>query len=223
MLPIYSPGATIVIEERWRDRLWSAIPHRVVRSSPTELITHLPLGVTGIYTSNRGLPIAEGLTREQRKLVALETLVCRQVSHVLPLQMLHVFQPDRWSRVNLAWDDTGTFLGWYVNFERPATATATGLATLDLVLDILIRPDRSWVWKDADDFDEAIARGIHPADLKPRLLAEKDRVLADLDAGVGAFDSRWIDYRPETELAPPELPDLYRIGGPLWPPDSATC
>jgi len=48
------------------------------------------------------------------------------------------------------------FDGWYVNLERPgarwATDTLTGIDTVDYDLDVVVAPDRTWRWKDEDEF-----------------------------------------------------------------------
>lgn len=76
-LPIFEPGSTVIAEERWHHLLWSAVPQRVLLSSSSELISYLPTGTAATFATNRGLPEAEGLDREQRKLLAMKT--CRGV------------------------------------------------------------------------------------------------------------------------------------------------
>jgi hypothetical protein len=50
----------------------------------------------------------------------------------------------------------GEFAGWYVNLETPARRHADGVDTTDLVLDVVVAPDRTWVWKDEDEMAERI-------------------------------------------------------------------
>ncbi len=61
----------MVVEERWRGLLWSAAPHVVASSRSTELVTYVPAGTVSVLASNRGLAGTEGLTRDERKLLAL--------------------------------------------------------------------------------------------------------------------------------------------------------
>lgn len=67
----------LVLEEHWRGRLWSAIPHRYVGGDATTVITHVPYGTTGTLASSRGLPAASGLTTGAGKLRTLATLEYR--------------------------------------------------------------------------------------------------------------------------------------------------
>lgn len=215
VLPVFEPGSVIVVEERWRGRLWSAEPHRVISSDPARLLTEVPAGTVGCYASNRGLPEAEGLTRDQRKHLALKTLVARPLLVPDRLDKIFVFEPDRWSRVNLAWDHDQELLCWYVNFDLPVRPTDDGLWGKDLVLDLLVHPDGSWTVKDADDFERAVAEGILAPGLRPVLEAETRRVLADHEHRRGAFAPELTRLRPRPG-EPPVLPAGYLPGGERW-------
>jgi hypothetical protein len=213
----YEIGRSIVEEERWHGLLWSAVPQRVVSSSAEQLVTWTPCGTVATRASNRDFPQAAGLTREDRKLLALRTREAVVAEVAEWPHKLSVFQPGRWSRVNLGWEPgTGRFLGWYVNFQLPPEPTEDGLATMDLVLDIWVDPDGSWRWKDRDDFDRAIADGIHQERIRAELDAETQRVLAELDQRTAAFDPRWIAFRPDPDWSRPELPAAYAWNGANW-------
>lgn len=205
-------GDTVVIRERWRDRLWSAVPHVAVEP----YVTYVPEGARATYASSVGVPGREGLSRSQRKLAALESCVYRVVERSIGLSMLHFFTPGSHARVNLGWTEDGTFTGWYVNLERPVTAHEHGLETMDLVLDLHVAPDGSWRWKDSEDFDEAVDRGLLEAELRPVLEADARGMLDQLERGDGPFAPRWQRWRPDPEWAVPVLPEPYRVGGAAW-------
>lgn len=216
-LPSFDVGATIVAEERWHGLLWSAVPHRVVRSSATELVSYLPTGAVAVHATNRGLPCAEGLTRDDRKLLALKTLEARAGESAEAPDKVYLYRPGRWSRTNLGWDpQTGDFLGWYVNFELPARPTAAGITSKDLVLDLWVDPDRSWQWKDLQDYQRALDDGILDPAIRSDIDAETDRVLAEIDAHNGPFSDDWTGFRADAEWPVPRLPDDYGWGGPAW-------
>lgn len=217
MWPTFEPGSPIVVTEEWHECLWSASPHRVVGSTRDGLITFQPAGTTSVLSSNRDLAYAENMSRSERKLAALQTLRAepRDVSET-PTK-LYFYTPGSWVRVNLGWDPLdGHFLGWYVNFERPARGTAEGLVSKDLLLDIYIKPDHSWEWKDKQEFMEAIDRRIIDSRLAGLFEAEADRVLAQAAAGEGAFDLRWQSFRAPAHWATPELPQDYSVAGSAW-------
>ena len=217
MLPVFAPGSDLVVEERWKGRLWAAVPHRVVDSGPDRLITQLPKPVRSVFMTNRGLPEADGMTRDQRKHEALKTCVARPVEAEGWLDTVHVFRPGRWARVNLFWDPArdDEFLGWYVNFELPPVGTDTGLWGKDLVLDLFVYPDGSWDWKDAEEFDRALDEKLFAPELRPILEREAELVLAERDRRDGPFDTGLLALRPEPEAAA-ILPPDYAPDGERW-------
>ena len=223
VLPVYAVDSTIVVEERWHYLPWSAEPHRVVASSAEELVTWMPAGTVAVRASNRGLPGTQQLSREQRKLAALADLRVQPIETVETPNKLYCWRPGRWSRINLGWHPaTGDFMGWYVNFEQPVAATSTGIWGKDLVLDLLIAPDGTLSPKDEADFEEAIDRGIVPAELRGIFADETERVLAELDEESGPFAPASVSFRPATGWSHPALPASHAIGGSFWRPLAAS-
>jgi predicted RNA-binding protein associated with RNAse of E/G family len=101
----------------------------------------------------------------------------------------------------------GAFTGWYVNLEDPCVRTDDGVDTADLVLDITVTPQRTWEWKDTDEFaartgnplyfDEAAAAAIR---------AEGERVVKLIEAGQFPFDGTLTDFRPHPAWPTLRLP-----------------
>ena len=99
-------------------------------------------------------------------------------------------------------DDAGRFANWYVNLEEPAVRWDDGeLAGVDVVdqdLDIVVRPDRSWYWKDEDEFAERLAFPEHYwVSDEAAVRAEAERVIKLVEAGEFPFDGVWCDFVPE--------------------------
>jgi predicted RNA-binding protein associated with RNAse of E/G family len=216
-LPLYSPGIDVVVEERWHGILWAAVPHRVIQSTPDMMIGWVPAGTLAVHATNRGLPEAEGLTRDQRKMLALKTLTARASEFAETPSKLAIFRPDRWSRINLGFDPlNGHFLGWYVDFELPLEPTPTGLATKDLVLDMWINPDRTWEWKDQEDLELAVAEGIFPPRYRAELDQEAERILTELDERRPPFTEDFSRFQPNPAWATPVLPRTHAWSGDAW-------
>lgn len=214
----FNPGDRLLITEQWHGHLWSAQPHRYVSGSATEHITYVPSGTNWACATNRDMPEAAGLTREQRKLEALASLRYRSSLTPSPISTLHFFTEDTWSRINLGWTPEGQFTGWYVNFELPPLVTETGIVTKDLVLDLTIDPAGTPDWKDLEDFDIAVDRGVLGANLRPVLLAEGDRVLDQLSNRSGPFADSWPEWQPPAGWGPIDLPEDHLPGGAAWFP-----
>jgi len=75
--------------------------------------------------------------------------------------ILKVLPPGEDYSVWLFRDDHGSFRGWYVNLEEAAVRwddeTIAGVDIVDQDLDIWVEPDRSWSWKDEEEFAERLA------------------------------------------------------------------
>ncbi|MGI8868487.1 MAG: DUF402 domain-containing protein [Mycobacteriales bacterium] len=187
-------GGVIVVQERWRGQLWSAAPHRVVECAD-RLVTFLAAGSITVHATNRGLPVAAGMTRSERKLEALRTGVHTVTEHREPWSSLHFFTPGCWARVSQSWDDAGHIVGHYVNFETPYEEVDDGVVTMDLALDALVRGHR-WEWKDLDDLDAAIRIGIFEAGLRSTLMECAGEVRRWVEKGEGPFAPAWKQWRP---------------------------
>jgi hypothetical protein len=99
-------------------------------------------------------------------------------------------------------DEAGDFQSWYVNLEEPGVRWDDGhVAGVDIVdqdLDIVVAPDRSWRWKDEEEFLERLAIPEHywVAD-EAAVRAEGERVVKLIEAGDFPFDGTWCDFQPD--------------------------
>ncbi|MFR9778003.1 DUF402 domain-containing protein [Micromonospora sp. MS34] len=104
------------------------------------------------------------------------------------------------------------FCHWYVNLEEPGVrwddGAVAGVDIVDQDLDVVVRPDLSWEWKDEEEFVERLAFPEHywvPDEKAVR--AEGERVIRLAEAGEFPFDGTWCDFTPPTDWGvPDELP-----------------
>jgi predicted RNA-binding protein associated with RNAse of E/G family len=104
--------------------------------------------------------------------------------------------------------DAGEFKGWYVNLEESGVRWDDGhVAGVDIVdqdLDIWVEPDRTWRWKDEDEFAERLA---YPRDYWVRdgdaVRAEGERVVKKIGAGDFPFDGSLLDFIPDPRWTVP--------------------
>ncbi|MEV6298645.1 DUF402 domain-containing protein [Actinoplanes sp. NPDC051861] len=106
----------------------------------------------------------------------------------------------------------GVFKNWYVNLEEHAVrwddGSIAGVDVVDQDLDIEVMPDRSWRWKDEDEFAERLALPSHywVAD-EAAVWAEGRRVVKHIEAGDFPFDGTWTDFHPDPAWpVPAEVP-----------------
>lgn len=92
----------------------------------------------------------------------------------------------------------GTFTGWYVNLEEPYVRRHDGVETKDLVLDIVVTPERQWEWKDSDEFDGRIGEPLYfDSAAAAAIRAEGERLIKLIEAADFPFDRTHTDFRPE--------------------------
>jgi hypothetical protein len=122
-----------------------------------------------------------------------------------------------WSRTRVLWliergpahslglfwhDGTDEFLGWYVQLQAPVRPSRFGLDTTDHALDVWVRPDGSWEWKDEADLAEAVELGVFDDAEAAAIRAEGERV-----AAAAPWPTGWEGWRPDPSAAIPSLPD----------------
>jgi predicted RNA-binding protein associated with RNAse of E/G family len=104
----------------------------------------------------------------------------------------------------------GEFRGWYGNLEAPYVRWDGGVDTADHALDLWFEPDRSWRWKDEDEFRAVTG---HPmfwdAEQAMEIRAEGERLVKLAEAGEFPFDGTWCDL----PLPSPDWPPLVRPAG----------
>jgi hypothetical protein len=203
----FLPGQVILHRNTRRGRIAFARPVRVVSDGDLGLLLWMARGTPVMYEvapdggGARGRPFAEwvGLDHEMR-----------------PGQwqgpgILMFFPPDADHSVWWFFDDAGVFQNWYVNLEEHAVrwddGDVAGVDVVDQDLDVVVAPDRTWEWKDEDEFTERLAL---PDDYwvadEEAVRAEGRRVIKLVEAGDFPFDGTWTDFVPDPAWTLPELP-----------------
>ena len=120
--------------------------------------------------------------------------------------MLHPCEGDysAW----LFFDESGAPQRWYINLERPAVrwrdALIAGVDTVDYDLDVIVAPDRTWRWKDEDEFALRLREPAHYwVDDEAAVRAEGERLAKLAEAGEFPFDGTMADYRPDPSWTVP--------------------
>jgi hypothetical protein len=102
----------------------------------------------------------------------------------------------------------GQFFGWKVDLVSPFSWNAFGFDISDAVLDMVVRPDRVWMWKDRDEMARLIELGVYSQAEAGALHAAGEEVIALIEGGLPPFGDEWKDWRPTPDLAfVPEPPE----------------
>lgn len=200
------PGEAIIVDFRIADISFLVMPATVVEDSETRIAHYLAPGTC--FLRRRLLddsPVprvirVDDLRRRGSILAPVEWSSCQ----------LTLTDPTSASGVRLKWaTDTGEFEGWYVNLQRPLTRTADGFTTEDHFLDILVKPDLSWAWKDDDELEMAVGAERLTTEEAIAIRAEGARRVAQIEARKFPFDGTLIEWRPDPAWPVPELPEAW--------------
>ncbi|GAA2513932.1 DUF402 domain-containing protein [Pilimelia columellifera] len=205
----FAPGRLIVHRNVRHGQIGWVRPARVVSDDERGLLVWLAPGsaVGGSVAADgrgiRAMPFAEWVTLEHRVRVG-----AWQGHGLLKLVRPGAAHSVWWFR-----GADGSHKAWYVNLEAPAVRWDDGhLAGVDITdqdLDIWVEPDRTWRWKDEDEFAERLALADHYWVPEPdQVWAEGRRVVAVIEAGAFPFDGSWCDFVPDPSWPTPTvLPD----------------
>jgi hypothetical protein len=202
---IFTPGRTILYRNFSAGRISSVRPCRVVAEDERGLLLWLARGsaVLGLHAVDgrgiRDMPFAEWVTLER---------------HLTPGRwvgpgLLKFIPPDADHSVWFFRDDTDRFLGWYVNLEERAVrwddGPVAGVDVTDQDLDVVAAPDRTWQWKDEDEFTERLGFPEHYwVSDEAAVRAEGLRVIKLIEAGEFPFDGTWTDLQPDPSWPVPD-------------------
>lgn len=119
--------------------------------------------------------------------------------------VLYLMRPEKWSSVHWFFDEEGRFRNWYVNVETPGEPTSQSWDTDDLELDVVIQPDRTWHFKDEDEFEAACKAGAINPKAADRAQREAEEMAAAAEKGTGPFSGIWTDFTPGKDWRRPVL------------------
>jgi len=200
----WSPGDVVVHQEVWRDRVWAARPLVVVEDRPERLLAWLPQGtVRKVPWTPPSRPDPDDRTTRIVDLLARGDWV--YVDHVWDVDTLWILRPGDWHAVWISWKPSGDHYGWYVNLQRPFRRTQLGIEAMDLMLDVVAEPDRTWRWKDEDEIDLLLERAVYDPALVQRIRSEAHEVIGRLEREEPPFSEGWAMWRPDPSWPVPVL------------------
>jgi hypothetical protein len=200
---MWKPGEPVAARGIFRNRVWIALPILVVKDTPEEVAVTLLPGAVCMTEKDYAAGKKNGKRRWDFKDADWELAPFRWSTQ----RLLILMEPDKFYSIRLFWQAaTGTFLGYYVNFQLPVTRSHCGLDSLDLELDITIHPDLSFEWKDLDDYQKGIAAGIILPEWIDEIESAKREVFGKLEKRLYPFDGAWLDWRPNPNWPAPTLP-----------------
>lgn len=195
---MWSDGDTVVLRSIFRGHIRVAFPHRLVAAAGSGVALYLAPGTQYKRFVGRPLHDVADLGRHEWSLrdATWERTHCLRTT---TFGTAH--------SVDHYWDSTtGAFLCWYVNLQEPLRRSKVGFDTRDQALDVVVRPDGTWEWKDEDHLAAAVARGHVDAQEAAAVRAEAEAVIARWP-----FPTGWEHWRPDPAWPPPVLPDGWDV------------
>ena len=200
---MWMPGNQIVLRFTWSGDLAWIEPVTVVEDSPECIALYLaeqtpikrPVG-------SNGLPVPRSRSHEPRSSVPWHLGDACWVN----TSVLWLARPGDTHAIGLFWQGpTWEFLGWYGNLQEPLRRTRIGFDSADQALDVQIAPDRTWRWKDEDEFASVQERGVISARDAVAIRDEGERVIAAVEANRWPFNASWEDWRPDPAWPIPRI------------------
>jgi len=197
-MPTWSLGDSVVLRNTgfFVGEVWGT-PHVVVRDTPDLIALYRPEGTrwAGWDLDNLELKPANP-TR---------------------MDVLRLMYPGRRYAIELyfatssgqtygGFDGEGRFRGWKVNIEGPLLRTAIGFDTTDDILDIFVRPDRTFFWTDKEELDFWLEIGAYTNEDRRNFYAAGREAQSLIEAGLPPFDGEWAGWGPPADFRPPQLP-----------------
>ena len=120
--------------------------------------------------------------------------------------VLHVLLPGRPFSVWLFWSPEWEFSSYYVNLETAFARSPAGFDSCDHVLDVCVRPDRTWYYKDRDELEVCVEVGLMSGALADRVRRDAEEAIALIEAWQAPFDAGLEEWRPDPAWPLPALP-----------------
>jgi uncharacterized protein len=120
--------------------------------------------------------------------------------------VLKLARPGRPWSVWLFWERGWRFKNWYVNLEEPRHRWADGIDSEDHFLDIAVYPDRTWEWRDEDEFAEAQRAGLMDPEKAGHVREAGLAAVEEIRAWGSPFTDGWEHWRPDPRWTVPALP-----------------
>lgn len=190
MTRFFGDDDSVLLRYLWFGRPFWELPAHVVEDGPERTVIWVAPG-TRYRRPDRRLTMAEIATNEWTP-----------VEHPWAGNgALMISRPREPYSLWLFWNKAGEHESWYVNLELPWRRTESGFDSRDHQLDIVIRRDRSWQWKDEDELRDAVSADLLTAREADQIRADGERVVAQLDRLLPTGFESW---RPPTYADAPE-------------------
>lgn len=200
---VWNPGDIVTWRGIFRQRVWHAHATIVVKDSPDALVLALLPGAQAVMPEG----YVDGKRNGKRRWDFKDKPWKLEQYTWHTNRLLCLLEPEKYYATMYFWHgESNEFLCYYMNFQLPFRRSQNGIDTLDLELDLIIHPDLSFEWKDRDDYQQAIQRGVILEEWARGIDSASQEILRKLEKREYPLDGSWLDWKPERDCTPPKLP-----------------
>ena len=199
---MWQPGDVITWRGIYRRKVWHAQTTLVVRDTYQELVLALLPGTECVAPEGYldGKQISKRRWNFKKDDWKLEKYLWRTN------RLLILLEPDKFYSTIYFWNHASDeFLCYYINFQLPFERSPNGIDTLDLDLDLIVKPDFHMEWKDLDDYQMAIDNEVIFSEWIQGIELAKQDVLSKIETRSYPFDGTWLNWMPDPGWSPHEL------------------
>ncbi len=204
---MWKPGDSVAFRGIYNQRVWIVESALVVKDSEEETVLALLPGaecmmpegyVNGKHGERHTWDRWSDYQSDNRNMVKFLWHTNR---------LLVLLEPDKYYATIYFWEDaTDQFLCYYVNFQLPFWRSGCGFDTLDLELDVVIEPSYGWQWKDLEDYQDGINRGILLKEWTAKVDDAKKEIFQKIERRQYPLDGAWLNWKPDPSWSAPKLP-----------------
>lgn len=201
---LWTPGQVITIRNITRSgRIWDATPVRVVEDSAQLTVLYKANGT--IYKRPKGI---DEIDPDPRAHSAVDLHRAGGWTwwdvEWKNRWFLILVRPDDHYAVYLFYSaDPEGLLSYYVNFQKPFKRRPSAIDTQDYAVDLIIRPDLSWFYKDEKEFLALIEEGVLLPEMNDVVYRSGQDILDKLPEP--SWFMEWTGWRPPPDWEVPEL------------------
>jgi hypothetical protein len=200
---MWKPGEVVLWRGIRNERVWHVQPTLVVKDSPEELVLTLLPGTECMAEVT--YPLGKQNSKRWWDFKAHDWTLGTYIWQTN--RLLLIFEPERCYSTILFWDHASdNFLCYYINFQVPFTRRHQSADTLDLELDLIVKPDFSLEWKDEAEYQYAVTQESTLANWVAPIEAAQPGLLDKIETRQYPFDGSWLNWRPDPRWMPPKLP-----------------
>ncbi|MFI5532178.1 DUF402 domain-containing protein [Kitasatospora sp. NPDC051853] len=195
----------------YRERVWTAMPHRVLADGGDTLDLAYWPGITSLAPTAWIASLTTDAEANRRQCLAdLAAGTWTLDPHRWTGTALRstFLEGEHFSVHRFQNAASGEPVRWYVNFELPFRRTASGIDTMDLAVDLVATPDLSaHHWKDEEEYAQVRRLGVVDDHLHAEVERARERALGMLQDRVGPFAEPWRAWAPDPSWPDPLLPE----------------